>query len=65
MTSEDKEMLKNIYTAFAMLGYISAGSPTFSIPEKSIDMAEKMMTMLEPEEGGIVKIKKTRKPSVE
>ena len=38
MTPEDKEMLKNIYTAFAMLGYISAGSPTFSIPEKSNDM---------------------------
>jgi homospermidine synthase len=65
MTNDDKDMLKNMYAGLAMLGYISAGAPTFSIPEKSFDMAEKMMLIFEPEEGGIVKIKKTRKPPVE
>jgi len=59
MTEQDEEYLEAIYVGCAMIGYLINGdcSPN-EIPKLSKDLARAMMS--DPEEQGIVSIKKRK-----
>jgi len=62
MNEEDKEHLKALYAGMAMMGWIiQKNYPMEEIPALSFEMANKMLKLLDPEDEGIVKIKKSRK----